>query len=263
MAKKQSKFGSFIQKQNFIKELNIVEHIIVWTNVLAAIVFLIIQLAVLKLYGEWSTWVAFVASITSIFSVMAGAKKRILCPVLGTIASVLLFFIAFRQKLYGSMIMYAFNMVVQIITAIIWIKESNDKVTIKPRHVKPWVALLYLAIFAGLTALFTWIEGLEGFCKFWSGDETVTSSSLPIRIFDSAVLIFTIATVIPMFRTYDQVWWVYVIVDIALVCLWITKGIENTDPKQQYVIYSTLVTNIAMLATCVAGIFNWSKKTID
>ncbi|MCQ3908197.1 MAG: nicotinamide mononucleotide transporter [Mycoplasmoidaceae bacterium] len=53
------------------------------------------------------------------FSVMAGAKQRILCPFLGIISSIILIFVAWGNKLPGSMIMYGYNIVMQTVVFII------------------------------------------------------------------------------------------------------------------------------------------------
>lgn len=260
MSAQKSKFRDFISKQDYIKALTIPEHIILWINVAASLVFLIIQLAVLKLYANWTTWIAFFASVISIFAVMAGAKQRVICPFLGIIASVFLITIAWYNHLYGSTIMYGFNIIMQVTSFIIWYKESKNKICIEPRHAKWWACLIYIAIFIGLTALFTWIEGISGFAKFWSGNDQAVPESLHIRIFDSAVLMFTVAGFLPMIKKYDQVWWVYIICDVSIAILWLLKGIENTDPDNAYQIWSTFTSGVCMTATCVIGIINWKRS---
>ena len=247
---------SFWTKQNYIPELSVIEHIILWMNVGCSLIFFIVQLS----FGQWSnvsTWLSFIASIISIFAVMAGTKKRILCPFLGIVASAFLIALAWIQHVYGSMIMYGLNIIIQVWSFISWYRSSKNKITISPKVIKWWIALLYLLFFVGLTALFTWVESLEGFVWFWSGHQTKTIQILPIRIFDSANLMFTIACFIPMIKRYDKVWYAYIISDLAICLLWLTKGIVEPSSFSNWTMF---VSGLCMTVTCFLGLFNWKKS---
>lgn len=258
--KQKNKFVDFVSRQNYIKELSIPEHIILWMNVVLSATFFIVQLAVFHNYDQWPAWLTFIASITSIFSVMAGAKQRILCPFLGIVSSIMLCAIAWNSNLFGTMIMQGFNIVMQAITLAIWIRTSKDKVSIKPKHLQWWIVLIYIAFFIGLSFLFAWIQHFDWFFKFWSGGKQETENPLYLRVFDSMVLMFTVAAAWPMFKKYDFVWWVYIIADVAIAATWVTHGIVDAEPATQFNDWTMLVSGLCMTATCVLGIINWRKS---
>lgn len=256
--KKQNKFVDFVSKQNYISELSIPEHIILWLNVALSISFFITQMVLSKVdkpYAQWTTWLTLIATILSVFSVMAGAKQRILCPFLGIISSIFLTLVAWGNQLPGSMIMYGYNIIMQTIVFIAWFRSSKNKVSIEPKQLKLWIVVLYIIGFFGLTALFAWVETLDGFSQFWFNDKPL---ALPICIFDAMVLMFTIAALWPMVKKYDFVWWVYIICDIAIATTWALKA-TLVPGQDQFNCWSMFVSGISMGATCVLGIINWRK----
>lgn len=249
------KAKTFLAKQNYIFELSILEHVILWLNVGTSLIFFIVQLGL----GYWNlakTWLAFIASIISIFASMAGAKKRIICPFLGIVASIFLIVLAWTYHLYGSMIMYSLNIIIQIWSLITWYRSSKNKITIEPKEISWWVTLIYLLFFAGLTALFTWVESIPEFVHFWSGDPTLEPEALQVRIFDSANLMFTLSCFLPMIKRYDKVWYCYILSDLAITLLWLTKSIQNPGLFDNW---TMVVSGLCMTATCFLGLFNWMK----
>ena len=260
---KTNKFTDFVKKQNYIPELTIAEHIILWLNVALSLSFFIVQLACWpgdKKYADWATWLTLISTITSIFSVMAGAKQRILCPFLGIISSIMLMAIAWHNKLFGSMIMYGFNIIMQTITLVIWYRGSSNKVSIEPKHLQLWIVIIYIIGFIGLSFLFAWIQHFDWFYTFWYGGQQEQASPFHLRMFDAMVLMFTIAAAFPMFKKYDFVWWVYIITDVAIASTWISKGITEVNPGNQFNCWSMLASGLCMTATCILGMINWRKS---
>lgn len=251
-------FTTFVKNQNYIPELSVVEHIILWLNVACSLAFFIAQLSMGD-FANPSLYLSFVASFISIFAVMAGAKKKIICPFLGIVASIFLIALAWFQHVYGSLIMYGINIVMQIWSFVTWYKSSKNKINIQPKDVKWWIALLYLLIFVGLTALFTWVESIPGFVHFWSGNPQAVPEELSIRIFDSANLMFTLACFIPMVKRYDKVWYTYIISDLAICCLWLTKGILAPTVFTNWTMF---ISGLCMTITCFLGLINWQKSKI-
>lgn len=256
--KKTNKFIDFVAKQNYIKELSIPEHIILWTNVVLSLTFFIVQLAWLHTYDQWPTWLSFLASVISIFAVMGGAKQRIICPFLGMIASILLAIIAVHNRLFGTLITYCFNFAMQLTTLIIWYRVSNNKVSIQPKHWKWWWVLIYIVGFIALSLLFAWIETFPNFQEWWFNGE---KQPLHLLVFDSMLLMFTIAAAFPLFKRYDFVWITYIIADAAMAAMWITKGVTHTDVADQFNDWTMLVCGLSMLATCIVGLINWMKTS--
>lgn len=257
--KTQNKFIDFVSKQNYISELSIAEHIILWLNVALSLSFFIAQMVMFRdkqPYAQWTTWLTLISTIGSVFSVMAGAKQRIICPFIGIICSILLIAVAWGNQLPGSMIMYGFNMVMQTIVFIIWYRTSKNKITIQPTQLKLWFVIVYIIFFFGLTALFAWIEGIEAFSQFWFRADPMP---LPIRIFDAMVLMFTIAACFPMLKKCDFVWWIYIICDTAIATTWALKATMVAD-ENIFNAWSMFVSGLSMCATCVIGIVNWRRS---
>lgn len=253
---KTNKFTDFVKKQNYIPELTIAEHIILWLNVALSLSFFIVQLAKGQ-YDQWTTWLTFVATVMSIFSVMAGAKQRILCPFLGIVSSILLIAIAWGNQLPGSMIMYGFNIIMQTVVFINWFRTSKNKVTIQPTQLKLWIVLLYILGFFALTGLFAWMEGQYWFYNFWFNQEEPLHVS--IRIFDAVVLMFTVAAFFPMMKKYDFVWWIYIICDVGIATTWALKAIL-VDDQDIFNCWSMFISGLSMTATCILGMINWRKS---
>lgn len=255
----KNRFLDFVSKQNYIKELSIAEHIILWLNVALSISLFIAQMVLSKddkPYAQWTTWLTLISTVMSVFSVMAGAKQRILCPFLGIICSILLVAVAFGNRLSGSMIMYIFNAVMQTIVFIIWFRSSKNKITIQPVQFKLWFVIIYIIGFIGLSALFAWIEGIDAFSQWWFDKAPLP---LPIRVFDAAALMFTVAACFPMLKKCDFVWWIYIICDIAIAMTWALKASMIAD-ENIFNAWSMFVSGLSMCATCVLGIINWRKS---
>lgn len=259
--KQTNKFIDFVSKQNYIKELSIVEHIILWLNVTLSVTFFIVQMILSsadKPYAQWTTWLTLISTVMSVFSVMAGAKQRILCPFLGIICSILLIFVAWGNQLPGSMIMYGFNIIMQTVVLINWYRTSKNKVSIEPTQLKLWAVILYVLGFFALTALFAWIEGFQSFNRFWFHTDD-KPMPLVIRIFDALVLMFTVAAFLPMMKKYDFVWWVYIICDAGIATTWALKASLLSD-QNTFNCWSMFVSGLSMCATCILGIINWRKS---
>lgn len=255
----RNRFKDFVVKQNYITELSAVEHVILWVNVGLSVAFFVVQMILsqeAKPYTQWTTWLTLIATILSIFSVMAGAKQRILCPLMGVISSCFLIAVAWGNHLPGSMVMYGYNIIMQTVVFIIWLKSSKNKVTIQPEKLKLWAVIVYILAFFALTALLAWVEGIENFSKFWFNDKPLPAT---IRIFDAMVLAFTLAALVPMIKKYDFVWWVYIICDIAIAATWASKAIL-IDDQNTFNSWSMFASGISMTATCVVGIINWKKS---
>lgn len=265
--KNKNKFIDFVAKQNYIRELSIVEHIILWLNVALSITFFIVQMVITrdeKPYANWVTWLTLISTIGSVFSVMAGAKQRILCPFLGIICSIILIFVAWGNGLPGSMIMYGFNIIMQTICFINWIRTSKNKVSIEPTKIKTWIVIVYIIGFFALTALFAWVETIPAFYNFWFGGTVTEQLPIPVCVFDAMVLMFTVAAFFPMIKKCDFVWLIYIICDAAIAVTWALKA--SLIPGQNtFNAWSMFISGLTMMATCVLGIINWrrSLKTIS
>lgn len=252
---------SFLAKQNFIKELTIPEHIILWLNVLLSFSFFIVQLAWLKAYSQWSTWLAFFATVISIFAVMAGAKQRIICPFLGIIGSILLIFINWNARNYLMMVMYVLNIGMQTWSLIVWLKDSKDKISIKPSHAKWWIISIYLVVLACFIVFFSWMDGQRWWIEFWTfGKKAVIQPSMAERIFDACALVFMVGCLYPQLKKYDQVWYVYILNDISMLIQWCLKASNARNSVDLFNALTMIASTVCMTAVCILGIISWKKS---
>ena len=160
------------------------------------------------------------------------------------------------------MIMYGCNIVIQTWSLIAWIKNQNKnrKGIVQPSKTRWWIILIYILIVAGITVGFAFIEGIEGFYKFWSGGSVTEQQPFIMRLFDATNLIFTLACVFPMIKRYNWVWITYIICDIGIAGTWICKAIlDSHSLVQQFQCWTMVVSGLGMLATCIVGLFNWNK----
>lgn len=256
---------NFLSKQNFIPELKLSEHIILWSNVVISIILFLIQMIMITPKDTFEiiiSCITCIMTILSIFSVMAGVKKRILCPFLGIVCSLGLVFVSWYNRLYGNMIMYIINIVINTFTLIVWFKSSENKINIEPKQATWWICIIYFLFFLSLSVLFTWIQGFEWFYKFWD-EKQKEPFILWIRFFDSCTLIFTLGCFLPMIKRYKQVWYVYIIIDTSLLLTYLLKiTIYDFSEKAKLLNdLSIIASSISMLITTIFGILNWSKKS--
>jgi len=245
----------FWKKQLYIKELSLIEHIILWSNVILSVALFIAQIIVEKSYGQWVVWLTLIASIMSIFSVMAGVKKRPLCPLIGIVASMILLPIAWYKQIYGTMIMFGLNIIIQTVSFITWMKNANNKTaTITPKEVQWWQAVIYLVIIVGLIAVFAWMEHFQWFQDFMSGQKGIDIPPIQNRIFDAAVLMLTLGCCLPMILRLKGVWIMYILNDAAQVCLWICKICQQPSDFSSWIM---LVSVSGLLATSILGLVRW------
>lgn len=261
---KTNRFKSFVSKQNFIKELNVVEHIILWCGCAICLTCFITEVVLFKeAIKNWVTWLTMISSILSIAFLFAGSKKRIICPIFGLIGAIFLFAISWQKHLYGFVIMQTCNIITQTVTMITWSRSSTDKGTIEPKRLKTWVSIVYVSCFIGLAFLFAWIESLEAFYKFWSGGTQTEPKSYPIRLFESLSLMFIIAGFFPMIKGYSLIWWLYAVSDITMATTWVLNAISLSGSgltAEVFNCWSTFASNICMLSTCCVSIYNWRKS---
>lgn len=121
--------------------------------------------------------------------------------------------------------------------------------------------LVYVAIIIGLSFLFAWVEGLEGFYKFWSGDPNATCQPYVIRFFESFSLMLIVGTFFPMIKGYRFLWWLYAACDVTMAITWAIRGITSADvgfTPEIYNCWSTFASNICMLSACIISILNWN-----
>lgn len=262
--KKNTKFVDFVKKQNFIKELKLYEHIILWTTCVLSLAFFITQLVLFKdAITDWTIWLTMFASISSIMFLISGSKKKIICPIIGLIGAIFLFATSWERHLFGFVIMQGCNIATQIVTLIFWVKHSENKSTIKPKRLPLWFVLVYTAIFVGLSFAFAWMEGQDWFYKFWSGDPHAISQPYSIRIFESLSLMLIVGTFFPMIKGYSLTWWLYAMCDVTMAITWLLRALTSAEGglvPEVFNCWSTFASNICMLVTCVIPILNWRKK---
>lgn len=258
---KTNRLKNFVVQQNFIKELNIREHLILWLGCLVCLACFVAQVILFKsAIKNWVTWFTLISSIFSIMFIFAGSKKRIICPILGLIGAVFLMAVSWQKHLYGFVIMQACNIITQTVTLITWSRSSANKITIEPREMKLWISIIYVLFFIGLAFIFAWVESLEGFYGFWSGWTQKEPKPYVIRLFESLSLMFIVAGFYPMIRGYTIIWWMYAAGDITMAITWVLTALTlfgSGLTPDVFNCWSTFTSNICMLISCFVPIYNW------
>jgi len=246
----------FWKKQNFFKELNLAEHIVIWTSLVVTVGISIFNIT--KKYYEPYPYLALAASIANIFSVAALIKKKPLFPLLGIIASALLIPVSWKEHTYAMMFMYAINVVTMIISFATWTKNSDKTASIQPRTVKWWQSLIYCSILAALIGLFTWVEGLQGYQDFIKGEHVVNIPSWYFRMFDSASLMISVGMLVPIALRLKNIFPLYIAGNAVQIATWIIR--LSTKPGDINA-WMMLINVFVFLAMNILGIINW-RKTI-
>ena len=260
---KAKSFSDFAKKQNFFKDMSKLEHIFFWTGCSICLIIFIVQVSLFhEALTNWITWLTLFSSILLIMFIYAGSQKRVICPLLGIIAGAFLLAISWKQNLYGLMLMQGCNIITRIITLIMWTHNSNEVGKIKPKEVKPWIVLLYVTIFIGLSFLWAWMEKFEWFYKFWSGGSQMEPKSYPIRLFESLSLMFVLANIVPMIKGYKFIWWLYIACDATTAITWAltaTTGQFSPLSPEAFNCWSTFASYICMMSSCVLAIVSWYR----
>lgn len=258
---KAKSFSDFVKKQNFIKELSTIEHIFLWIGCAICLIIFITQVSLFhEAATDWITWLTLFSSVLLIMFIYAGSQKRVICPLLGIIAAAFLLAISWKRNLYGLMLMQGLNIITRIISLIMWKVNAKDTGKIKPKEVKLWIFLVYVAIFIGLSFLWAWMEKFDWFYKFWSGGSQTEPKSYPIRLFESLSLMFVLANIVPMIKGYQFIWWLYIMCDACTAMTWALMATTQKLPTaQMFNCWSSFASYICMMSSCVLAIVNWYK----
>ncbi len=258
---KKGSFANFVKKQNFIKDLSPIEHIFLWTGCGICLIIFIVEVSLFKeSASNWTTWFTLFSSILLIMFIYAGSQKRVICPLLGIIAGAFLLSVSWKQHLYGLMIMQCINIIIRIISLIMWKRNAKDTGKIKPKEIKWWIAIIYIAVFVGLSFLWAWMEQFDWFYKFWSGGSQTEPKPYPIRIFESLSLMFVIANIVPMIKGFKFTWWLYLLCDASTAITWAltaTMSQYSGLTPEIFNCWSSFASYICMMASCSLAIINW------
>ncbi len=260
---KAKSFSDFVKKQNFIKDLSLIEHIFLWTGCGICLTIFIIELCLFPSEAsDWITWLTLFSSILLIMFIYAGSQKRIICPLLGIVAASFLLAISWKKNLYGLMIMQGVNIITRIVSLIMWKHSANDEGKIKPKEFKWWIVVIYITIFVGLSFLWAWMEQFDWFYKFWSGGSQTEPKPYFITIFESLSLMFVLANIVPMIKGYQFTWWLYILCDASTAITWAltaTTGQYSGFTPEAFNCWSTFASYICMMASCSLAIINWYR----
>jgi len=248
----------FWVKQNFFKELNLIEHIVVWTSLAVTIAIFVYDLTIK--YFQPYPYLAFLASILNIFSVAALIKRKPLFPLLGMIASIVIVPVCWHEHTYAMMFMYEINVITLLISFITWTKNSDKTASVKPRTVKWWQSLIYCLILAALIGLFTWVEGLQSYQDWMAPEQTPKPVAIPpwyFRMFDSASLMISVGMLVPLALRLKNIFPLYIAGNAVQIATWIIKLSAKPGDIHAWML---LINVFVFLAFNILGIINWRKS---
>ena len=247
----------------FFKSLSKFEWSILTINLIIGITLSILNIFLKNNEHFWMPYIALFATIFSIISCIFAAKKMILAFPTGIMGSCCMIPINYFSGLFGLMIMYAFNIVMQIILWIIWYRSSHNKISIEPKQTTWFVCIIYLVTLCLLTGILAYIETFSWFQSFWNKDNvnstTINLTSIKIIkiIFDAAGLIFTMGVFYPLIKKYNQVWWLYLMIDCFSLIVWIINVCEN--PKN-FTNWFMIINALSMTSLSLVSMKNWKVK---
>ena len=115
--------------------------------------------------------------------------------------------------------------------------------------------IIFVIITILLSVGFAQIEDIDGFTKFWLGEE---KQPYPVRLFDSLGLMFTISSIYLLWYKYNQIWIIYLLGDGFLLALWCTQlSLANWKIDDISNSINMLLALATMVSLNVCGMFNW------
>lgn len=250
----------------FLKKLTKFEVCVLLTNLVVGITLSVLNF----FFGKNSElpflpYLAFVALIFAIFSCIFAAKKMILAFPCGIIGSVFIFPIILFNGMFGQMIMTCFNCIMQIVLWIVWYKTSDNKIDIKPKKANVWVCVIYLIGLFVCISILTYIETTsEWFQNFWqkgimkSKDTQSIIDKQEIKItkifFDASILIFTFGVCYPLIKKYNQVWWMYLLIDCFTLIVWTINVCQNV---KDFNAWFMIAKALSMASLSLVSMHNW------
>lgn len=245
--------------QVFIKSLTKFEICVLITNLVVGITLSVLNIFYGNNKNTWTPYLALFAMLFSIISCIFAAKKMILAFPTGIIGSIFMVPINYVNGLIGLMIMYIFNCIMQIILWIVWYKTSDNKIDIKSKKASTLKCAIYFLCLCICTAFFTYIETFEWFQNFWCQDPQQEKSlgiiDVTKLVFDAGTLIFTIGVFYPLIKKYNQIWWLYLLIDLFTFIVWTInlcqKGVND------FTAWFMIINTLSMTSLSLVSLHNW------
>lgn len=246
--------------QVFIKSLTKSEICILLVNLVVGINLSVLNIFFGKNEAPWAPYLALFAMFCSITSCIFAAKKMILAFPMGIIGSIFMIPINFVNGLIGIMIMYIFNCIMQIILWIVWYQTSDNKINIKPKKATALMCIIYFLCLCTCTTIFTYIETFSWFQDFWNPklaeqNKIIDAVDVARLVFDAGTLIFTLGVFYPLTKKYNQVWWIYLLIDLFTFIAWII--VICKDGLNNFTAWFMIVNALSMTSLSLVSIHNW------
>lgn len=244
----------------FFKSLTKFEAGVLLANLAIAILLSILNIVFIKPKESepiWPPYIAIFANILSILSCIFAAKKMILVFPTGIICSCFMIPINYVQRKFGLTIMSGFDIIMQIVLWIIWYKTSDNKIDIKPKKASVLVCIIYFISLCICTGVLTYVESFEWFQKFWENGSAYDTSPQDVAqmFFDAGVLIFTIGVFYPLIKKYNQVWWLYLLMDVFGIIVWSLELV--TEPTNNVTAWFMITNSLSMTSLALVSMRNW------
>ena len=250
----------FNDSKEFFKTLSKIELVLSLISWVISIIFFIIVCCIQDdgKYGvlKWQVWVGLFANLTNTMCVILSVKMRISSFLWGDVSCVFLGLLAYDAKTFGTMINYwVICIIAQTVLYIQWKRKSENKKTIDPKKMNWSTFIIFVIITILLSVGFAQIEDIDGFTKFWLGEE---KQPYLVRLFDSLGLMFTISSIYLLWYKYNQIWIIYLLGDGFLLALWCTQlSLANWKIDDISNSINMLLALATMVSLNVCGMFNW------
>ncbi len=213
--------------------------------------FFIYSLCINEGFKDWTLYVSFFASVLTLFNWIYTIKKMIINAYFGAAWAILNGAIAIAEGLLGNILRFlAINLPMQIVSLVIWYRNSSNKKTVETRKCKPKPFWIIIACTLAITAVWTYFETQAWFC------DPLDMTVLPWyeALADAIGFTFSITTAIFFIGRYNQYWVATSIASISGLVLWLARAISNpTDVTKWQMVISSVIN----MVFCTKGIIEW------
>ena len=178
-----------------------------------------------------------IAAIIGVINVVLGGKGKLSNYFFGVISACLMIYINLTVKNFGIMMVSIYNLVMQFVGFRAWSKNMNRAThEVKKIHMKKNLRWMYIGIIAIATVIL-------GFIMKKVGDAH--------PFIDAFITASQVIAMILMVRMYAEQWWLWIVINIASICLFLTSREVTLALALMYMVY--FVNSIIMCA-------RWEKE---
>ena len=164
-----------------------------------------------------------IAAIIGVINVVLGGKGKLSNYFFGVVSACLMIYINLTVKNFGIMMVSIYNLVMQFVGFRAWSKNMNATThEVKKIHMKKNLRWMYIGIIAIATVIL-------GFIMKKVGDAH--------PFIDAFITASQVIAMILMVRMYAEQWWLWIVINIASICLFLTSREVTLALALMYMVY--------------------------